>query len=49
MEHKNMTREERQKAEDSFNNSKIYHIELMTEEPFIQVEDGSKFFIDVIN
>lgn len=44
-----MTGEERQKAEDSFNNSKIYTIELMTREPYIEVSDGTKFFIDVIN
>ena len=44
-----MTQKERQKAEDSFNNSKIYTIELMSEEPYIEVEDGTKFFIDVIN
>ena len=49
MEHKKMTREERIKAEDSFRFSKTYTIELVTQEPYIEVADGTKFFIDVIN
>ena len=48
MKHKDMSGEQRLRAESSFNNSKIYTIELMTEEPYIEVEDGTRFFIDVI-
>ncbi len=48
MKHEEMKIKDREKAELSFNNSKVYKIELMTKEPFIEVEDGTKFYIDVI-
>ena len=44
-----MNLKERVKAESSFNNSRTYQIVLMSEEPFIEVEDGTRFFIDIID
>ena len=49
MLHKDMDSKQRTIAERIFKKSETFEIELFSEEPYIKTDDGTKFYIDVID